>query len=232
MGDVNINDKNTLKARIMALVCGLILNAFGNALTIVSSCGSGIWTAAAVNINKLLGFNLGLLIFTFGIINAITNQVLLRRIDIPRFVEEIIFISGFSYFINIFTRLFTTLGWENSAIWIRIPMSLIGVMCFCTAISLYQRANLFMHPNDDTTNILRFKFLNGSAILSQLIDMIPPIIIIIVCSIPLGQVYSVGVGTIFSVICNGIIIQNADKLVFPSLKHNKNINEQLQNKRE
>nr|WP_282575966.1 hypothetical protein [Apilactobacillus xinyiensis] len=232
MGDVNIKDKNTLQSRIIALICGLILNSFGNALTIVSSCGSGIWTAAAVNINKLLGFDLGILIFTFGVINALTNQILLRRIDIPRFVEEIVFISGFSYFINIFTKLFTNLGWENNALWIRVIMSIIGVACFCTAISLYQRANIFMHPNDDTTNILRFKFLNGSAILSQLIDMLPPIIIIIICSIPLGRVYSVGVGTIFSVLCNGILIQNADKFVFPSLKHNKNINEEIQNKRE
>lgn len=222
-----ISSVNTLKTRICALIFGLILNAFGNSLTIISASGSGIWTAAAVNMNEIFGIEVGTLIFILGVINAITNQILIGRIDVFRFIEEIIFITCFSYFINIFTSIFRAWGWADTSIWIRIPMALLGVMCFCTAISLYQRANIFMHPNDDTSNILRFKFLKGSAIKSQLLDMTPPIIIIILCAIKLGHVDSIGIGTIFSVACNGILIEAADKWVFPKLKHNKNINQEL-----
>ncbi|UQS84469.1 hypothetical protein MOO46_04240 [Apilactobacillus apisilvae] len=213
--------------RIFALLFGLVLNAFGNSLTIISACGSGIWTASAVNMNEIFGIEVGTIIFILGVINAITNQLLIWRIDILRFIEEIIFISCFSYFINIFTSIFRSWGWADFSIWVRVPMTLIGVICFCTAISLYQRANIFMHPNDDTTNILRFKFLKGSAIKSQLLDMTPPIIIIILCGIKLGHIDSVGIGTIFSIAFNGVLIQTADKWILPKLKHNKNINQEI-----
>lgn len=227
-----IKSANSLKTRIIALVFGLVLNSLGNALTIVSGCGSGIWTAASVNIHQLIGIDVGIMIFIFGIINALTNQILIKHIDVLRFIEEIIFISFFSSFIQIFTDFFESLGWNNLSLFFRIPMALIGVCFFCTAISLYQRANIFMHPNDDTTNILRFDYLKGSAVKSQLLDFTPPIVIILICSIFLHQIYSVGIGTIFSIIFNGILIQNADKFVFPSLKHNPNINDQIQNKKE
>ncbi|AYF92229.1 hypothetical protein D7I45_01345 [Apilactobacillus bombintestini] len=216
----------------MALVFGLLLNALGNSLTIVSGCGSGIWTAASVNIHELVGIDVGLMIFIFGIINALTNQVLIRHIDVWRFIEEMVFITFFSYFIQIFADFFTSLGWNHLSLFIRVPMALIGVCFFCTAISLYQRANLFMHPNDDTTNILRFQYLKGSAVKSQLLDFAPPIIIILICAVFLHRIYSVNIGTIFSIICNGFIIQTADKLIFPSLKHNENINTQLKERRQ
>ncbi|WP_420313702.1 hypothetical protein [Apilactobacillus kunkeei] len=223
-----IRSVNKLKTRIIALIFGLLLNAFGNALTIVSGCGSGIWTAACVNIHQLFGVDVGIMIFTFGIINALTNQILIKRIDILRFIEELIFIIFFSSFIQIFTNYFESLGWNNLSLYVRVPMALIGVCCFCTAISLYQRANIFMHPNDDTTNILRFDYLNGSAIKSQLLDFAPPITIILICAIFLHRIYSVSIGTLFSIAFNGILIQTADKYVFPSLKHNENINTQIQ----
>lgn len=225
-----IKSANSLKARIIALIFGLILNSLGNALTIVSGCGSGIWTAASVNIHELIGIDVGVMIFIFGIINALTNQVLIKHIDVLRFIEEIIFISFFSSFIQLFADLFTSLGWNHLSLILRIPMSLIGVCFFCTAISLYQRANIFMHPNDDTTNILRFDYLNGSAVKSQLLDFTPPIVIILICSIFLHQIYSVGIGTIFSIIFNGVLIQSADKYIVPRLKHNPNINEQFKAK--
>lgn len=225
-----IKSANSLKARIIALIFGLILNSLGNALTIVSGCGSGIWTAASVNIHELIGIDVGVMIFIFGIINALTNQVLIKHIDVLRFIEEIIFISFFSSFIQLFADLFTSLGWNHLSLILRIPMSLIGVCFFCTAISLYQRANIFMHPNDDTTNILRFDYLNGSAVKSQLLDFTPPIVIILICSIFLHQIYSVGIGTIFSIIFNGVLIQSADKYIVPRLKHNPNINEQFKTK--
>ncbi|WP_286136885.1 hypothetical protein [Philodulcilactobacillus myokoensis] len=208
---------------------GLIINAMGNGFTIVSNFGSGIWTAAAVNIHNITGFQVGILIFCFGILNTITNQFLIQHLDIVRLIEEIVYISFFSYMVNWFTNLFTS--WELNQ-WspiLRIPMSIMGVTLFCIAISLYQRANLFMHPNDDTTNILRFKYMHGSAIFSQLTDMLPPIVIIIICFFITGKVYSVNVGTIYSIIFNGMLIATADKYVWKSLIHNFKPSENISN---
>lgn len=212
--------KNSIQTRIIGLVSGLILNAFGNGLCISANMGSGLWTAAAVNMNRWFAWNTGLLLFTMGVINALTNQFLIRRFDGKRLVGEILYVLFFSYFVDIFTDLLNAIGVPNLPMIVRAILSCLGVVFFCVAISLYQRANIVMHPNDDTTNILRFLYLKGNSTAAQIIDFIPPIIIIIVAGIAIHNVYSVNVGTLFSFIFNGMLIAMADKIVWPKLKHN------------
>ena len=211
---------NTLPVRIGALIFSLVLNACGNSLCITSNVGSGIWTAAAVNMHAAFGLDVGLLLFIVGLINALTNQILIRRIDIPRFIGEIIFVLFFSYFVDIFTATFTMIGIPKLPWLIRMLISILGVSTFCVAISIYQRANIFMHPNDDTTNILRFMYLKGNATASQLIDFMPPIVIMGITFGITRQVLAVNIGTIYSFFMNGILIETADRLVFPKLVHN------------
>lgn len=212
--------KNSIQTRIIGLVSGLILNAFGNGLCISANMGSGLWTAAAVNLTEWIGLNTGLLIFIFGVVNAVTNQFLIRRFDGRRLIGELLYVMFFSYFVNIFTNLLNNVGVPNLPIVIRAILSCLGVVFFCVAISLYQRANIVMHPNDDTTNILRFMYLKGNSTAAQVIDFVPPIIIIIIAGIAIKAVYSVNVGTVFSFIFNGILIALSDKWIWPALKHN------------
>ncbi|MQS76347.1 hypothetical protein [Companilactobacillus halodurans] len=182
--------------------------------------GSGLWTVAAVNLDKWLGLNTGLLLFIFGVINALTNQVLIKHFDGKRLVGEVLYVMFFSYFVDVFTNLLNSMGIPNLPMLIRAVLSCLGVVFFCIAISLYQRANIVMHPNDDTTNILRFFYLKGNATAAQVIDFLPPIILIIIAGVALKAVYSVNVGTLFSFIFNGILIATADKWIWPALKHN------------
>ena len=212
--------KNSIQTRIVGLVSGLILNAFGNGLCISANMGSGLWTASAVNMNQWFGWNTGLLLFIIGVVNAITNQFLIKRFDWKRLFGEILYVMFFSYFVNIFTNLLNLVGVPNLPVVIRAILSCLGIVFFCVAISLYQRANIVMHPNDDTTNILRFLYLKGNSTMAQIIDFIPPIIIIVIAGLAIHNVYSVNVGTLFSFIFNGLLIANADRLVWPKLKHN------------
>ncbi|WP_119326460.1 hypothetical protein [Companilactobacillus musae] len=212
--------KNSIQARIIGLVSGLVLNAFGNGLCISANMGSGLWTASAVNMNKWFGWNTGLLLFIIGVMNAIINQFLIKRFDGKRLIGEILYVMFFSYFVNVFTNLLNMVGVPSLPIVIRTILSCLGVVFFCVAISLYQRANIVMHPNDDTTNILRFLYLKGNSTAAQIIDFIPPIIIIIISGITIHNVYSVNIGTVFSFIFNGILIATADKWIWPALKHN------------
>jgi uncharacterized membrane protein YczE len=209
-----------MQARVIGLVSGLILNAFGNGLCISADMGSGLWTAAAVNLNKWFAWNTGLILFVFGVINALTNQVLIKKFDGKRLVGQILYVMFFSYFVNVFTNLLTAIGVPNLPMLVRMFLSCLGVVFFCVAISLYQRANIVMHPNDDTTNILRFFYLKGNSTKAQIIDFLPPIIIIIIAAFGIHAVYSVNVATLFSFIFNGILIAMSDKYIWPQLKHN------------
>lgn len=212
--------KNHMSYRVVALIIGLLLNAFGNALSVAANAGSGIWTAAAVNIAYWIHGNVGIILLIVGVLSALLNQLLIRKVDIPRFIGEVAFISCFSYFIDLFVGIFTKWGIPALPLGWRMALSVLGVTIFACSISIYQRANLIMHPNDDTSNILRFMYLGGRATASQLADFIPPIIMIAVCYAATRQIYSVNVGTLYSILFNGIIIAASDKHIMPHLYHN------------
>ncbi|GAA3619178.1 membrane protein [Secundilactobacillus similis DSM 23365 = JCM 2765] len=212
--------KNTLKERWIGLVAGLFINAFGNAMSISGNMGSGVWSASAVNLHNWTGVSLGLILTCIGIINALTNQLLIRRFDPKRLIGEVIFVMFYGSFVQFFAGWLDGLGANTASIPVRILISAGGVVVFCVGISLYQRANIVMHPNDDTTNILRFMYVKGNATASQLLDFAPPIIVIIIAFFATGQILSVNVATVFSILCNGILIATSDKLIWPHLTHN------------
>ncbi|GLB47534.1 membrane protein [Philodulcilactobacillus myokoensis] len=214
------HQNNAMKTRVAGLLLGLLLNAVGNALTISSNTGSAVYTAASVDLFKLTGVNTSIFIFLWGFVNAIINQFLIKKIDVIRFAKGIFFTLFFSYFINIFTNLFNLIGLPNQNWWIRTLFSLIGTFIIGVSISIYQRANLLLHPNDDMTNILRFDYLNGSAIKAQAIDLTLPIVAIVICSILLDHVYAVSIATVTYFLFTGTVIKYTDKWVWPSLIHN------------
>ncbi|MEJ6400946.1 hypothetical protein [Nicoliella lavandulae] len=221
---------NSMKTRITALVLGLCINALGNGLTIASNTGSALWTAAAVNLGNEFKISSTIFIFAFGVFNAVLNQFLMMKLNIIRFLEEIAYVVFFSYGIQIFIQMFESFGVQNQSFIIRSVFSIIGVTMIGISISMYQRANIFMHPNDDTSNILRFKFLNGSAIKAQFLDLSFPVLLIIITSLTTGKLYAVNFATIYFFFTNGIVVKYADKLIWPRLIHNFNPDDNFKTK--
>ncbi|UQS87457.1 hypothetical protein MOO44_04700 [Nicoliella spurrieriana] len=204
-----------------------MINAIGNAFTIISGEGAGIWTASAVNLHLITGLPIGTYIMAFGIFNIIANQLLIRHFDWLRLCEEFSYILCFSYLIDLVTNLFHHWHFQDASVGVRIMMALFGVTLFCIGISLYQRANLFMHPNDDMSNILRFKYCHHSAVLSQFLDMAIPILILIACASYQGRIYAVNIGTVYSFLGNGVLIGLADRIICPRLVHNFNARDRV-----
>lgn len=206
--------------RWIALFLGLVVNAFGNGLSVASNMGTSPWTASEVNLSHWLGTSVGLAIFVVSCLAAIANQLLLRHWDFPRLLGEVGFVLFFSYFVDIFSTTFTRMGIMRLSAVVRLLLAITGIVIFCAAISMYQRANLVMHPNDDTTNILRFLYCHDNVIVAQLLTFTPPVIIILVCWVNTHQLYAVNWGTLFTLLFNGTLIGLADRLVWPGLHHN------------
>lgn len=209
-----------MSTRILALITGLVINALGNGLTVATSVGTSPWTASEVNIANLIGTSVGIPIFCVGSFVAIVNQLLIRQWDKLRFFGELGFIACFSYFVDIFVALFTWLGVPHFPFLIRTILCFIGVATFCCAISIYQRANLIMHPNDDTTNILRFLYCHNRVIVVQLVNFIPPIIIMVITFLISGRLYAINIGTLFALLANGPLIGFFDRHIWHGLTHN------------
>ncbi|NRN76838.1 YczE/YyaS/YitT family protein [Lactobacillus helveticus] len=195
-----------LSLRISALIVGLVVNAVGNGLTVSTNMGTSPWTASEVNLAHLFNVSVGLPMFIVGNLTAIANQTMIKEFDKIRFFGELLFIAFFSYFVDIFLAIFNHLGVPNLPTWLKIILCFVGIFTFCCAISFYQRANLFMHPHDDTTNIIRFQYLKGNVVKAQLVNFSVPLAIIIICVIITHQIYSVNIGTIICMFANGPLI--------------------------
>lgn len=211
---------NPLAQRVWALFWGLLINAFGNGLTVATNLGTSPWTASEVNLGHLLGVSVGWPMLVIGTITAGVNQVLSQHWDRWRFIGEVVFIGCFSYLVNGFVALFTRLGIPQLPWLVKLAICFSGIVIFCIAISLYQRANLIMHPNDDTTNIVRFRYFHGRVVPAQIVVFLVPIAIMVVTFVMSHQLYSVNLGMLFCVFFNGPLISFADRHVWPKLRHN------------
>lgn len=126
--------QDSLKKRIFALIVGLVINALGSGLTVSTNVGTNPWTAAELNLCPIIKLDIGWTMFLVGILVIIANQLLIRRFDWLRLVGEFIFISCFSYFIDLFVDMFNKLGVPHFPFYLRTILCLIGVVVFSCAI--------------------------------------------------------------------------------------------------
>ncbi|WP_268913364.1 YczE/YyaS/YitT family protein [Lentilactobacillus sp. SPB1-3] len=208
-----------LNQRLYYLGLSLIINSAGNALAISTNLGSAVWTASAVNLSNLTAVSLGTTLFIYGVVVTLLNQLLLGTFDRRRFFSNLIFTVPFSYLIALFQFIFKELGVPTYDFAIRICLDVLGLFMVAVAVSLYSRANLFMHPNDDLTYIIRFKYIHGNPVLSQWVSYLPPVLVILTCYWLAGKTYAVGFGTIFALLFQGAMMGWADTHAFTKLKH-------------
>lgn len=74
---------------------------------------------------------------------------------------NLLFAFTFSYFIQFWSSLLKEImqlpfGW-------RLGLNLLGIFSTAVAISIYQRLSVMLHPNDELSYLIRFKYCHGSA---------------------------------------------------------------------
>lgn len=214
-------------------VLSLVINSMGNVLTLVTSShikpeflGSAYWTAAETNLGvAVLGNNSLTLFWAFlvlGMLISFLNAALMKKLEWKRIFGNFAFMLPFSIFIQWFANIFNAVMPDAHSIWMTILytfVNFLGVALIGTAISIYQRVNLVLHPADDLMQIIRFKYVKGNANLAMWLSYIPPTIMAIIAIIMTGSIKNLGLGTIFAFLFQGGITGLADRFVFPNLKH-------------
>ncbi|KID42493.1 fructose permease [Fructilactobacillus fructivorans] len=221
----------SMPVSIVYFIISIIINSLGNVLTLVTSAkvfphflGSAYWTAAETNLSIAIHWDLFWTFVLVGIIIIILNAILIGKWDWGRAVGNLIFMIPFSWLVQVFYDLFTQIIRLPDAhtpllITIYVLVNFIGVALIGIAISIYQRVNLVLHPNDDLMQILRFKYFKGNATKAMWASYIPPTIVEIIAFLITHQIEYYGIGTIFAFLFQGSITGVADRLVFPRLKH-------------
>lgn len=216
---MTIETANSFKGRLFYLGVSILINCFFNALTVATNMGSAIWTASGVNLAQALNIPLGTTLFLEGVVVAFANLLLLGEFDYFRLGRNLMFIIPFSYCLAGFEHLFIWIGVPNFPLWARLLLDLIGLVGVAQAVSIYQRANLIIHPNDDLPYILRFRFMKGSPVWSQWASNVPPILIILICWIITKKLSVINIGTVINIAFQGALIGWGDTHIFPKLHH-------------
>lgn len=154
-----------------------------------------------------------------GIIVIMTNIIILGRFDFKRVLGNLIFMVPFSWLVGVFEVQLLKLHITHLPLWSQVILDCLGVVLIAVAISIYQRVNWMLHPVDDLMQIIRFKYLQGNATVAQLLVFTPPIVAIVISLLVTHQLYAINIGTLFALAFQGTIVEIADKVVFPSLKH-------------
>lgn len=216
----NITTQKPTSGRLVFyLILSILLNAAGNGLTVSLNLGSALWTASAVNLSHLLHFDLKLLLVIYGVVVVGLNALFLGKIQPRRIINNFLFMIPFSYLVGWTAQLFDLLPLEQLDLGVRIVMDCCGVLLIAAAVSIYQRVNILLHPNDDFMQIIRFKFFKGNAAVALWVSFIPPILVSLTCILISHHIYAINVGTAFSLLFQGALIGLADHIIFPSLKH-------------
>lgn len=209
--------------RMRFLAFSIVLNSAANALTISTNLGSAVWTGSSVNLANWIHVPLGTTLFGYGIVITLMNQLLLGKFDRRRLISNLLYIVPFSYLVEWIGYFWDWLGVGRLSLTGRVIVDIIGLFGVAAAVSIYQRCNIIMHPNDDLAYILRFRFLRGSAVVAQWASYIPPVTIIVLSYIFTGQLHAIGFGTVLALVAQGAVMGWSDYHVFPQLKHHVDV---------
>lgn len=225
----------SMSMSIFYFTISIIINSAGNVLTLVTSAkihpsylGSAYWTAAEANLSVAFGWNLFWTFLILGIVITILNAILVGHWDWHRALGNLVFMVPFSALIQFFENFFIGkypiyggLPAANTPVMIGfyILLNFFGVALIGTAISIYQRVNLALHPADNLMQILRFKYFKGNANIAMWASYIPPTLMAILAFVITKNFTNFGIGTIFAFLFQGGITGIADTKVIPSLKH-------------
>lgn len=215
------NHRRRLKTgeTIFYLTVSILLNSLSNALAIVSKLGSAVWTASAVNVSVQCSTNLGDVLIIYAVIVQIINLLIRKKLNWHLIFSNLLFAFLFSYCVQFWTSLLWKTGLASLNFVFRLIIDIIGIGGIAAATSIYQRVNLMMHPNDEFSYLIRFKFVHGSATLGQYLSYIIPVVVMGLCFFKGGYLISIGWGTLFALFFQGPLTGIADKCIFPCLKH-------------
>jgi len=69
--------KLSITQALFFLIFSLVLNGFGNGLTVATNMGSSVWTASAANLSDFLSMDIGKILIIYGFLQIIINAILL-----------------------------------------------------------------------------------------------------------------------------------------------------------
>lgn len=179
---------------------GIIINAAGNSLTIVTNLGSILWPASIVNIMHAMHWNMSLSIFTEGIIVSFLTILLEKHPTWKRWLDELIFLIPYSLLMQLFATGYRAMKIDQLSFGPRFAFDLIGLVISFAGLAMYSDCAWCFHPHDVLSTCLRTKW---NPKLMKLFNLIIPLLVIFICFFKNHTIYALHIGTLI-----GVLFQN------------------------
>ncbi|MCW0953511.1 hypothetical protein OIT44_05430 [Weissella ceti] len=219
INDVNGPRSLTPTEIVFFFFAGLLLNAFGNGLTVSTNMGSAPWTAAAANLANVTHLSITVYLGLFGFIAAIVVSLITKRFDGRRFFGNLLFVAIYSFTLGYTNQVFINLGVGQLPIVPRFIIDILGLICIGAGVSITQRLQFVIHPVDDMTNVMRFTYFKGNVVVAQTLNFAIPMSMCLFIWLSTGQIIAVNIGTILAFLGMGFVIAIAERRVFARLVH-------------
>ncbi|MFT8872094.1 MAG: DUF6198 family protein [Sporolactobacillus sp.] len=201
------------------LILSVLLNAFGNALTIKAALGSAPWTAASLNLSNMFGMTVGEMLIIMGSVVLLGDDLLRRHWNGMRDVYNFLYVLSFGSVVDLWLKIMTPLNLDLLPF--QAMACVTGILCIGAALSIYFRVNLVLHPFDDLLKILREKYVHGNVVIAQYISLGIPLSLGLMIGLVRGHLLGISFGTVVSFLCTGYFILLFDKLIHLHFENSK-----------
>jgi len=202
--------------RILVYCLGLLLLAFGVAISVNSNLGVSPVNSLPYVISKILGVQLGTCV-TVVFCSYIALQVLiLRREFQPVNLLQILFSTLFGYFVDFAKFLigdFALPGYVGKLVMLAVSIALIAL-----GILLYMEAQLVPMPMEGLTACVAKKLGKPFPSMKTVIDCVVVLTGIVLCFVFLGRLDGIREGTVITAVVTGKIMGLLRRPLSPVLR--------------
>lgn len=189
-----------MKKTYLYTFIGIILNAAGNSLTIVTNLGSLLWPASIVNMMHALHWQMWFSIFMEGIVISFLTMTVERKSSEKEWIEELIFLTPYSILMQAFATVWRSWRVAVLPFFPRLFVDILGLLVSFGGLAMYSKCAWCFHPHDALSSCLKSRW---NPKMMKEFNIIVPLIIIFICAFKNHTIYALHIGTII-----GLLIQS------------------------
>jgi len=189
--------------RIGTYLVGVVIIAFGGALTISSDLGASPFNFLSFTVSRVTGVQLSITAFVMFTSYVVVQVLLLKKDFKPIQCLQVLFAVIFGHFLGFFT---TLIQLETDSLMIRFPMVFLGFSCIALGVFLTVTPRLVPLAPDGLTDAVATRIGSDFGKAKNIMDLTVVSIAIVLLLVSQTSFAGLGVGTILSMILVGRFI--------------------------
>ncbi len=197
--------------KALYLFIAVIGNGLGSALMFQADLGMSAWGSAAANVSNAITFlSPGEAFIILGILFYIVALIIHKKVILYDLVLSLLFLVSFSTLLDFF--LFIIPDFSVMEMWIRLLVSVIGLLILLFAIAIHLHVNIAVHPMDVYLKVMQEEVFKN-VVKGTYFAYFSAFIIAILFGLWSGDVTGLGPSTILTLIFGGTIMGLYNKYI-------------------